>query len=127
MDSFSNRILILILVFIHVVCQTSPEKMKSAVNFSDNTYSKVLVDIVYVRRDVGSFDKKKEDVRNLALVLSHVATRTFGLLKCEGVIIGEETRKEIGSSRSIFEIPSDVINPRSYSRQTPQLAPSTKN
>lgn len=61
-----------------------------------------------------SFNKKKEDVRNPARVLSHVAPRTFGLLKCEGVIIGEETRKEIGSFRFIFEIPRGLKTPHSF-------------
>lgn len=71
----------------------------------------VLVDVVYVR-DMESFDKKKEDVRNLARVLSHVAPLTFGLLKCEGVIIVERAGTESGSFKFIFGIPRGLKNPR---------------
>lgn len=72
----------------------------------------VLVDTVHVR-DVEFFDKKKEDVRNLARVLSHVAPLTFGLLKCDGVVVVERTPNEKGSFKFIFEIPGGLKRPRS--------------
>lgn len=72
----------------------------------------VLVDTVDVR-DMESFNKKKEDVRNLARVLSHISPLTFGLLKCEGVVVVEKSENTNGSFRFVFEIPTGLKHPRS--------------
>ncbi|MCJ1464992.1 hypothetical protein MMC07_003607 [Pseudocyphellaria aurata] len=72
----------------------------------------VLMDIVYVR-DKESFDDKREDVRNLARVLFHVSPITFGLLKCEGVVIVKKTENEMGSFKFVFDFPTGLKNPRS--------------
>lgn len=87
---------------------------------------RVLVDSVFIK-DVESFEKKRQDVRNLARILSHTEPSTFGLLKCEGVINIDRTNTQSGGFEFIFEIPSGLKSPCSVrglltaSRTSPSL------
>ena len=75
----------------------------------------VLVDSVRVK-DVESLNKKRQEVRNLARILSHTDPLTFGLLKCEGVVDFEETSTQNGRFKFIFEIPARLKSPCSVRR-----------
>ncbi|KAH8597416.1 hypothetical protein B0O99DRAFT_617450 [Bisporella sp. PMI_857] len=99
----------------------------------DSRSSSVLVDRMRCV-PFADIEETTKDARKLALILQKVDSKTFGLLKCEGIIEEHENIVDrFGDTRMspifnfVFRIPHDIQNPRSLRSILQEAAPYPLN